>query len=468
LPFNGELSHSSGAGCDTGISHTVNSIWTSYLPPFLRKKLDGRYHLQKVIGNTGWLVTDKILRMGVGLAVGISVARFLGPEQFGLFNYAVAFVSLFSVFATLGLDGIVVQELVHNPAHKDEILGTAFLLKFCGSGLTLLVAVSAILWLRPSDILTHWLVTIVAAGTVFQAFDAIDFWFQARVESKFSVYARSCAFLLVSATRIILIINHAPLLAFAWAASLEMILGAAGLVVAYRLRGQHVFAWRASAQRFRQLLQHAWPLALSGMAIMVYMKIDQVMLGEMVGSRAVVVYSAAIRISEVWYFIPISIVGSVYPSLIEARKASTAVYYQGLARLFRLVAAIALAIAIPMTFISGYVAKALYGTDYEGVGPILAVHIWAALFVFLGVAQGPSNIIEGLTKLALLRTFLGAVANVLLNLLLIPIYGAFGAAVATTVSYALSGVVLNAFSRRTRKIFALQLSSMMLIAPGKK
>jgi len=204
------------------------------------------------------------------------------------------------------------------------------------------------------------------------------------------------------------------------------------------------------------------------MAIMVYMKIDQVMLGEMVGSRAVGVYSAAIRISEVWYFIPISIVGSVYPSLIEARKASTAVYYQRLARLFRLVAAIALAIAIPMTFISGYLAKALYGTDYEGVGPILAVHIWAALFVFLGVAQGPSNIIEGLTKLALLRTFLGAVANVLLNLLLIPIYGAFGAAVATTVSYALSGVVLNAFSRRTRKIFALQLSSMMLIAPGKK
>jgi PST family polysaccharide transporter len=190
------------------------------------------------------------------------------------------------------------------------------------------------------------------------------------------------------------------------------------------------------------------------------------MLGQMLDNKAVGVYSAAIRISEVWYFIPISIVASVTPSLIEAKKVSTAIYNYRLANLFRLMSAIALVIAVPMTFASGIVARVLYGNQYEGVAPILAIHIWAALFVFLGVAQGPWNINEGLTSLALLRTVIGAAANVILNIILIPRFGPIGAAIATTVSYALSAVVLNAFSRKTRGIFKLQLSSMLMIRPG--
>jgi PST family polysaccharide transporter len=130
--------------------------------------------------------------------------------------------------------------------------------------------------------------------------------------------------------------------------------------------------------------------------------------------------------------------------------------------------ALAFAIAVPFTFASDYVARALYGNAYEGVGPTLAIHIWAALFVFLGVAQGPWNINEGLTKLALVRTVIGAIANVVLNLWLIPEYGPVGAAIATTVSYALSAVVLNAFSSRTRAIFAMQVKSMLLLAPSSK
>jgi PST family polysaccharide transporter len=246
------------------------------------------------------------------------------------------------------------------------------------------------------------------------------------------------------------------------------LLGALGLVLAYRANGQRALSWGVSVQQIRQLMKDGWPLALAGMAVMVYMKIDQIMLGQMLGNRAVGMYSAATRISEVWYFIPISIVASVSPSLIEAKKASTELYYQRLSNLFRFMVLIALAIAVPMTFAAGYLATALYGNDYEGVGPILAIHIWAALFVFLGVAQSPWTINEGLTKLALLRTFVGAVANVFLNLLLIPKNGAIGAAIATTISYGLSAVILNAFSSKTRKIFQLQLNSIFAIAPSKR
>jgi len=197
------------------------------------------------------------------------------------------------------------------------------------------------------------------------------------------------------------------------------------------------------------------------------MKIDQVMLEHMVGNTAVGVYSAAIRISEVWYFIPMSIVASVTPTLIEARKVSFPLYYYRLANLFRLMSAIALGIAVPMTLASGFVARTLYGSQYEGVAPILAIHIWAALFVFLGVAQGPWNINEGLTKLALARTLTGAASNIFLNILLIPRYGAIGAAIATAISYALAAVFLNALSKKTQSIFLLQLRSMMPFLPGK-
>lgn len=444
----------------------VNLPWIHYLPGFIRRKLEERHHLQKVIGNTGWLMADKVIRLGVGLVVSIAVLRFLGPDRFGMFSYAFAFSALFSIFATLGLDGIIVQELVRTPEMGDEILGTAFVLKLGGGAFAFAAAVVAILLLRPADATAHLLVMIAAAGTVFQSFDVIDYWFQARVESVFTVYARMFAFLLVSAFRVVLIVKHAPLSAFAWAASLELILGAVGLVMVYRYSGRHVLAWRTNTARIRKLLSDGWPLALGGVAVMIYMKIDQVMLGQMLDSSAVGIYSAATRISEVWYFIPMAIVVSVSPSLIEAKKVNDALYYQRLSNLFRLMSALALAIAIPMTFLSGTVASLLYGNRYDGVGPVLAVHIWAALFVFLGVAQSTWNIVEGLTRLALIRTSLGAVANILLNLLWIPRYGAMGAAIATTVSYALSAVVFNAFSARTRRVFKLQMMSIIPFIPA--
>jgi PST family polysaccharide transporter len=444
------------------------TAWVRYLPEFMRNSVEGRGNLQKLIGNTGWLFADRGLRLGVGLAVGIWIARYLGPEQFGLFNYAGAFVALFSIFATLGLDGIVIRELVNEPGRKNEILGTAFMLKLAGGGVTLAAAEASIYLLRPDDSMVHRLVAIIAAGTVFQAFDAIDFWFQSRVESRFSVYAKSSAFLAVSILKIVLIVNRASLIAFAWVGSLEILLGSIGLVLAYRFHRQRLSSWSIDLHRIRETLKNAWPLTLSGIAVIVYMKIDQVMLGQMLGNTAVGVYSAAVRISEVWYFIPISIVASVTPSLIDAKRIGAVLYRKRLFQLFRLMSVIALSIAIPMTFASEFVVRTLYSTQYEGVGPILAIHIWAALFVFLGVAQGPWSINEGLTRLALVRTVIGAAANIFLNLLLIPEYGPIGAAIATTASYALSAVILNAMSGRTREVFWLQMNSMLVFLPSKR
>ena len=393
--------------------------------------------LRKIISNIGWLFADRVLRMGVGLIVTAWVARYLGPQQFGLFNYAGAFVSLFGVLATLGLDQIVVRDMVRDPSCKDETLGTAFVLKLSGGILTILVTTGTIFLLRPDDQLTHWLVGITAAGTIFDAFNTIDFWFQLQVKSKYTVIAKNTAFILVTLIRITLLQMQAPLIAFAWALLAENALGAVGLAIAYKVKGQSLLAWRASLLRAKTLLKESWPLLLSGLAIMVYLRIDQIMLGQLADDKAVGIYSAATRISELWYYIPIAIVTSVTPSIVEAKKVSETLYYNKLQKLFNIMAVLAYMIALPMTFLSKYIVVIIFGQNYVASGGVLSIHIWAALFVFFGWSKGIWIVAEGLTMFSLLATTSGAVINILLNFWLLPIYRETGAAIATVISYAL-------------------------------
>jgi PST family polysaccharide transporter len=392
--------------------------------------------LRKIISNIGWLFADRVLRMGVGLIVTAWVARYLGPQQFGLFNYAGAFVSLFGVLATLGLDQIVVRDMVRDPSCKDETLGTAFVLKLSGGILTILVTTGTIFLLRPDDQLTHWLVGITAAGTIFDAFNTIDFWFQLQVKSKYTVIAKNTAFILVTLIRITLLQMQAPLIAFAWALLAENALGAVGLAIAYKVKGQSLLAWRASLLRAKTLLKESWPLLLSGLAIMVYLRIDQIMLGQLADDKAVGIYSAATRISELWYYIPIAIVTSVTPSIVEAKKVSETLYYNKLQKLFNIMAVLAYMIALPMTFLSKYIVVLIFGQNYVASGGVLSIHIWAALFVFFGWSKGIWIVAEGLTMFSLLATTSGAVINILLNFWLLPIYRETGAAIATVISYA--------------------------------
>jgi PST family polysaccharide transporter len=438
-------------------------LWLRFLPRFVREKIENRHNLQKILDNVGWLFADKIIRMGVGLFVGAWVARYLGPTQFGTYNYAIAFVALFAPFATIGLDKIVVRNILRNPSMIDETLGTAFVLKLIAGLFTSCLAVGLVFLIRPTDNLTRWLVGITGLGLIFQAFDTIDYWFQSQVQSQYIVYARNAAFLIVALVKIIMIVWSAPLIAFAWAGLAEIMLAAIGLVVLYRMNRQNLRAWSVNFNQARMLLTDAWPLILSGLSIVIYMKIDQVMLGEMIGSRTVGIYSAVTKISEIWYFIPVAIVSSVFPSIIKIKSEDENIYYSRLQKLFSFMTVLACGISIVMTFLSTKVVALIFGSGFAQGGPILAVHIWASIFVFLGVAQGPWDLAENLTKLSLWRTSAGAIINVALNFILIPKYQAMGAAVATVISYACSGYLLNAFHSKTRTIFIKQTKSLFFI-----
>ncbi len=441
----------------------MNRLQRRVVPSLFRLRPPGQGGLRRVAANTAWLFGDQLVRMVMGLLVGVWVARYLGPQQYGILSYALALAALVGPIASLGLNSIAVREIVRVPGRAAAILGSTFALKSVSGVLAFLLLAGVTFAIHGGNGVTSWLVTIVGAGLIFQSFDTVDLWFQSRVQSKYTVCGRNAAFVVVSVVKLILIQARAPLVAFALAALLESALAALGLTAAYRLAGNRLREWRWSLSVGLTLLREGWPLLLSGMAIMIYMKIDQVMLGNMLGSEAVGLYSAAVRMSEVWYFLPMAITSSVFPSIVSAKEASEELYYRRLRRLFALMWALASVIAVPVTVLSPAMTAVLFGDAYAPAAAILAIHIWAVPFVFLGVAQGPWNVSEGLTRLHLQRTLLGAAANVFLNLVLIPPYGGVGAAIATVVSYALSASIANALDARTRPILAMQMKSMYFV-----
>jgi len=379
--------------------------------------LKNKSELLKIVGNTGWLFADRLLRMGIGLYVGVWVARYLGVEKYGTFNYASAFVALFSAISTFGLPSLVIKTITGYPEDKETILGTAFWLQLGGGILALIITVLTIFLLKPDDPLMLNLVAILGSAGIFNSFNTIDLWFQSQVHSKYTVLAKNSAFIAIAFVQVILINLNASLMAFAWATLAECILGAIGLIIVYQNQGSSIKLWRWSLALAKKLLKESWPLILSGITILIYLKIDQIMLGLMINTTAVGLYSSAARVSELWYFIPTAIVSSVAPSIYKAKKdGNDSLYYRRITKLFKILNIIAISIALPMTFLSKPLILLLYGQEFIEAGTILAIHIWASLFVFMGVATSPWFIAEGLTNLSFRRTFLGALANVLLIL----------------------------------------------------
>lgn len=413
----------------------------------------------KYFKNTSWLFFEKILRMFVGLFIGIWVARYLGPERFGLFSYAQSFVGLFVAIATLGLDGIVVRELVKDESRTNELIGTAFYLKLIGAILTLLVLVIATQF-TSNDRYTNLLVFIIASATIFQSFNVVDMYFQSKVLSKYVVFSNIISLFISSIVKITLILINAPLVAFAWAILFDSVVLAMGFIYFFlKYSTCEIKKIKFNKTIAISLLKDSWPLILSGVVISIYMKIDQVMIQEILGNEAVGQYAAATRLSEIWYFIPTILVSSLFPAVVNARKQSEELYYSRLQKLFDLVVWIAIAIALPMTFLSDIIVNMLYGEQYNQAASVLTIHIWASIFVFLGVASGQWFIAENLQLLAFWRTFCGMVTNIFLNLLLITKFGIKGVAIATLVSYMIAGFMFDFASYKLRRIFFMKLNT---------
>ena len=416
---------------------------------------------KKYFKNTSWLFGEKILRILISFVVTIFVVRYLGPKDFGLLSYAISFYGLFSTISILGLESITIRELVKNPDKRDDLLGSVFLLRLLG-GVSTIIFIALTLYFSGESTNISILILIVSASAIFQSFSVVDYYFRAEVKAKYSVYVFSSSILLVAVLKIMLIIFEANLIYFAIAFSVEFLLAAAGFLFVYRFNKLKLSGWWFNKKIAISLLKDSWPLILSGLVVSVYMKVDQVMIKNMLNSEEVGYYAAAVKLSEAWYFIPVALTNSLFPAIVNAKKVSEEFYNNRMQKLYDILAWMAIAIAVPVSIFSSEIISIIFGNEFQSAAPVLSIYVWAGVAVFLGVASSQYLINENLTRLSFSRTFIGMVLNILLNIILIPKYGIVGAAVATLVSYTVATFSLI-FNKKTAYQIIIMLKSILFI-----
>jgi O-antigen/teichoic acid export membrane protein len=402
--------------------------------------------------NTLWLFAEQILRMIVGFLVGVWVARYLGPEKFGLFSYALAFVSIFQGIAKLGLDGIVVRDLVREPEKREIYLGSSFWLKFIGGLLTIFI-ILIVSYFTSDTFQTFLFINIIAAGIIFQSFEVIDFYYQATVQAKYISLRKMIQLILSSIIKIMLVLIKAELVWFVLVTLFDAVSLAIFSWFIYKAQRLPNFLKYFNLDVGRRLLKDSWPLLLSSIAVAIYMRIDQVMIKNMLGDKEVGLYSATVRLVEVWYFIPIIITQSVFPAIVNAKKISEELYYKRLQQLLSLLIWVAIPLSLIISLFSKHIIYFLYGERFIEASPVLAILVWASLFVFIGVGTSQWFLTENLQNLSFHRTLYGAIINIILNFILIPFFGIIGASISTIISYAIAAYFSLLFNKKTLKIF---------------
>lgn len=400
--------------------------------------------------------------MGVALLVGVYVVRYLGPQQFGQLSYAQSFVALFAPLASLGLDSVVVRDLVKWPEQRDSLLGTTLGLKLVGA----LFSVCAILFatvFTNNTAQDNEFILLLTLGFFFQSTSVVDLYFQSLAQSHFIVKVQLIQTIITSIVKLVLVWLAAPLTWFVASYLFDTICLATGLLVLAKREGLLSIFCHFSFTNAWGLLRESLPLIFAGLAVALYMRIDQVMLKEMLGNDAVGQFSAALKLSEAWYFIPMAICNSVFPAVVAAKSQGKAVYHKRLQQLYDLMVLLSVVVAIPVALLAGPIIHFLYGAAYDESITVLQIHIWTGPFVFLGVAMSGWLIAEGFSKKSLYRTVLGAVVNVAANLWLIPLYGPVGSAVATLLGQVSANVLYDFFDKDVRDQLKIKMRALFPI-----
>ncbi len=416
--------------------------------------------VKKYLHNTLWIMGDKITNLGVGFLVTVVVARYLGPEDFGIFSYAISVAALFSAAGHMGLSGLVVREIVKKPDERGVTLGTTLALKFIGMalGYTLLL-IYAMAYEGVSSI-EFTAVAIAGAVLLFKPFDIIDFWFQAFVQARYVTYARLTGLAVSSVLKLLFVFLGFSVVYFVAANLIQAIAIAIAFLFVYKIKSSlKVAEWRFSWAKAKELFSQGCVIYLGSIFAVIYLKVDQVMLRWFEGSEAVGIYAVAAQLSEAWYFVPVAIVASFFPKLIKLKEENPEQFNKRLQQLFDLLFILALGVAIVMTLLSEWIITLFFGAYYIDSASVLVIHIWAAIFIFMRAAFSKWILIENALVFSLITQGAGALVNVALNYFLIPSFGVQGAAYATLISYAFASFFSLLIYSKTRPVFIMMLKS---------
>jgi len=401
------------------------AYFLSLVPRFISRHISHRPNLLKVLDNIGWLLIDKLMRGVLGFLIAIWLARYLGPIQFGQLHYAMAFVGLFGAVAALGLDGIVVRDLVRHPENANTTLGTVFFLMLVSGLIAAILVVGTITWLRPEDLLTKTIVAILGFRLVFAASNVIRYWFQAQVRSKYTfqaqvrskytVWVDNGVFLLISAVKVAMIFYQLPLIAFVWVMLLETILASLALFGVYWKQNNVPKKWKTSRTDLFLLFRDGISLILMTIFLGIYTKIDQVMINQILGDRASGIYAAAVIFAESWFFLAIILTHSIFPKLIQQKEENYDVFLNSLTAFYALMFWIPVLAGLLIFILGDVIIELAYGQEYMESAPVLKTYVWAGVFVFVITASSRWFLITGNTRGLAHRALVGVIANISLN-----------------------------------------------------
>lgn len=380
---------------------------------------------------------ERVALLGVSFVVSAWFVRYLGPTEYGRYSYAVSFAALFSSFAALGMDSVIVRDLARDADDEGEILGTSLALRVGAGTIAWLAMLVAVLSIR-RDPYTRTMIAVAGANSLFIGAGVFELWFQARIAARSLVVTRLAIALLFHASRCVLIGLRSTPLVFA---ALVTLTGAMTALAVYLIfaRARPSVRLRWSTVRARVLLRDCWPMIFVAIGIALYLKVDQVMLSALSGDRENGIYAPAATLSELWYFIPVAISSSAFPALVRTLDTMSAAESEArLQSFYDAMAATAYAIAVPVTILAGPVVALLYGPDFARTAEVLRVHVISLVFTTVGIARGRYLIAQNLIGFTLVSTLLGAAVNIALNWLLLPSFGAMGAAWSTLLSYAVA------------------------------
>jgi O-antigen/teichoic acid export membrane protein len=435
-------------------------LLASHLSRFLSHPGVRRYGI-----NTAWLFAEQILRLIAGFLVGVWVARYLGPEKFGLFSYALAFVSIFQGIAKLGLDGIVVRDLVQEPEKRDVYLGTSFWLKLIG-GVTTFLIITIILFIQSvftSNFFTETniYILIIAFGIIFQSFEVIDFYYQATVQAKYISIRRIIQLILSSIIKIFLVLIGADLIWFVLVSLFDIIsLSIMGWLI-YRSQGLPNFVRYFDIEIGKKILKDSWPLLLSSIAIMIQARIDQIMLKQFIGLRELGNYVVALNITEALGFVPMILYQSLLPAIVEAKEKSNDIYYNRLLNYYRLMFSLFLIAFIILFFYGDVIIRFLYGSKYIIASQIISIIAFRNFFAYMGVARSAFITTENLFRYSLSTSIAGAISNTILNYILIQQFEIIGVILSSFISFFITIFLLDFFYSRTRINFILMMQAIL-------
>ena len=420
--------------------------------------------IKKLFGHSGvknsvWIIGERIVQMMLSFVITMISARYLGPSNYGVLNYGASFVTFFAAIMKLGIDNIIVNDIINNRDNEGVLLGTSLFLRLISSFLSIIMIIVLILVFKPNQEIILITTILQSIALIFQAISILEFWFQSNLQSKYVSIAKSIAYIAVSAYKIFLLINKYSVTWFAISTTLDYFLIA--LIVYIFYKKKHGKKLQFEINVAKKILKKSYHFIVSSVMVVIYTQMDKIMIGNMIGEEYVGYYSAALALHTIFSFIPDAIITSARPIVYNAKKESQKMYIKRLKQTFSIVFWSCIVFAFLMTVFSNIAIDIMYGEDYQLARVSLIILVWAIPFSQIGSARSIWIVSEGYNKYVKRYLLWGAIINIVLNYFLIQHIGMVGAAIATLVTEFFVCMISPLFYKDTRVFTKMVLESMI-------